>query len=73
VKVDQTMNYSLVLTKPPQAATNPYLTMKRMFVAAGADEVELTAEESQSYTKIYQFYNWLHRDFEITFSYFEGD
>jgi hypothetical protein len=73
VKVDKPMNYSLILTKPPQTTSNPYLQMKRMLIGAGADSVELTAQESVNYTKIYQFYNWLHRDFEITLSYFEGD
>jgi len=67
------MNYSLVLTKPPQQANNPYLAMKRLLVGAAAERIELSAEESVNYTKIYQFYNWLHRDFRITFAYIQGE
>lgn len=73
VRVDKPMNYSLILTKPPTSAPNPYLDMTRMLVGSAPERVDLTAEESVNYTKIYQFYNWNHRDFEITFSYLEGD
>lgn len=47
--------------------------MKRIKVGDAPERVNLTAAESKQYTMIYQFYNWLHRDFEITFSYLQGD
>jgi hypothetical protein len=35
-------------------------------------QVDLTAAESENYSQIYQFYNWYHRNFDITFAFLEG-
>lgn len=73
VRVNKPMNYTVMLSKPPKEESNSYLTMKRLLIGAAQERVNLTAEESKDYSKIYQFYNWNHRNFEITFSYLEGD
>lgn len=73
VRVATPMNYTVALTKPPTDASNPLLTMERVFAGQAQKRVNLSAEESVGYSKIYQFYNWYHRNFEITFSFLEGD
>lgn len=72
VRVDQPMNYTVTLTQPPSLDSSPLLTMKRIFVGGAQQRINLTAEESRGYSQIYQFYNWHHRNFEITFSFLEG-
>jgi len=61
VRVNEPMTYSLVLTRPPPASS-PELEMKRLFVGS-QQRVDLSEQESQGYSRVYQFYNWLHRDF----------
>lgn len=46
--------------------------MRRVMVGEAQQRVNLTAEESQGYSQIYQFYNWYHRSFELTFAFLEG-
>lgn len=72
VRVDGPMNYTVALTRPPTVATSPLLTMKRVVVGEAQQRVNLTAEASAGYSQIYQFYNWYHRSFDITFSFLEG-
>lgn len=71
VRVDQPMTYTVVLTRPPSDATSPLLTMERITVG-DQRRVSLTAEQSAGFSQIYQFFNWYHRSFEITFSLLEG-
>ena len=71
VRVDQPMTYTVVLTRPPSDATSPLLTMDRITVG-DQRRVSLTAEQSAGFSQIYQFFNWYHRSFEITFSLLEG-
>lgn len=72
VRVNKPMKYTVVLTQPPTDPKSPLLTMKRLFVGAAQQRVELHAEKSKGYSQIYQYYNWFHRHFEITFSFLEG-
>jgi len=71
VRVDKPMNYTVVLTVPPTSAKSPLLTMQRIKVGQQL-QVDLTAAESENYSQIYQFYNWYHRNFDITFAFLEG-
>jgi len=71
VRVDRPMNYTIVLTVPPTSAKSPLLTMQRIKVGQQL-QVDLTAAESENYSQIYQFYNWYHRNFDITFAFLEG-
>ena len=66
VRVTEPTTYSLVLTRPP-APSSPELEMKRLFVGS-QQRVDLSPEESQGYSRVYQFYNWLHRDFQVSVS-----
>lgn len=73
VRVDGPMNYTVALTKPATEPTSPLLTMERVFAGQAQKRVNLTAEQSSGYSQIYQFYNWYHRNFEITFNFLEGE
>lgn len=44
VRVNQPMKYTVVLTQPPTDPKSPLLTMKRLFVGAAQQRVELNAE-----------------------------